>query len=80
MLDIDYREFLSLDNGKGLLGSKGDVEVLSLYGFNYCDYSNISDLVFDVDNYLNSTYEELEDLEEVLVRISDINYYVNTKK
>ena len=80
MLDIDYRDYLSLDNGKGLLLNKVDVEILSLYGFDYKNYSSIKELIFDIDNYINSTYEDLNDLEEVLVRISDINYYVNIQK
>ncbi len=80
MLDVDYREYLSLDNGKGLLIYKDDVDILSLYGFDYKNYTTLSELIFDVNNYLNDTYEDLDDLEEVLVRLSDANYYINTKK
>ena len=80
MLDIDYRKYLSIDNGKGLLLKKDDINILYLYGFDYKNYNSLSELIFDVDNYLNNTYEDLIDLEEVLVRISEINYYVNIKK
>ena len=80
MLDIDYYKYLSVDNGKGLLINKADIDVLSLYGFDYRKYNNLGDLIFDLDNYLGSTYDNLDDLEEVLIRLSDINYYVNTKK
>ncbi|MBR3161910.1 MAG: hypothetical protein IKF19_04190 [Bacilli bacterium] len=80
MLDIDYYKYLSIDNGKGVLFNREDIDILSLYGFDYMKYSNIRELIFDIDNYLNDTYEELDDLEEVLVRLSEIDYYVNIKK
>lgn len=77
---IDYREYLSIDNGKGLLLNKQDIEILNRYNFNYKEYSNLSNLIFDIDNYLNDTYDETEDLEEVLIRLSEIHYYNETKK
>ncbi|MEE3342536.1 MAG: hypothetical protein VZS44_00385 [Bacilli bacterium] len=80
MLDIDYREYLSFDNGKGLLLNKRDKEIISLYGFDVEKYSSLKELIFDIDNYLNDTYEDVDDLEEVLIRLSDLNYYINVKK
>ncbi len=80
MLDINYNDYLSIDNQKGLLFKKSDINILSNYGFNYKNYSSYNELIFDLDNYINSTYEDLEDLEEVLIRLSEQNYYNNTKK
>ncbi len=75
MLDINYSDFLSIDNKKGLLFNKNDINILTSYGFDYRQYSTYNELIFDLNNYINSTYEDLGDLEEVLVRISEINYY-----
>lgn len=80
MLEVDYRDYLSIDNGKGLLLNRSDLEVISSYGFDVDRYSNMNELIFDIDNYINNTFEDLDDLEEVLVRLSDFNYYVNVKK
>ena len=80
MLDIDYREYLSVDNGKGVLINKGDITILNLYGFDYRKYNSLQELIFDIDNYLNNTYEDVNDLEDVLIRLSETNYYINTKK
>ena len=80
MLDTNYNDYLSIDNKKGLLFKKNDINILSNYGFNYKNYSTYNELIFDLDNYINSTYEDLEDLEEVLIRLSEQNYYNNTKK
>lgn len=76
MLDkIDYRNYLSLDNGKGILLNKSDVEILNKYGFDYKKYTDLNNLIFDIDNFINTSYDELEDLENVLIRISEIYYY-----
>ena len=44
------------------------------------DLASRARLVFDVDSYLNSVCDVIDDLEQVLIRISEINYYINTKK
>lgn len=77
---IDYKSFLSVDNGKGLLLKKSDIEVLYRYGFNYKNYTNLHSLIFDIDNYINNCYDDIDDLEEVLINLSEMNYYNNTKK
>lgn len=80
MLNIDYRKYLSVDNGKGVLINREDISILNNYGFDYKKYSSLQELIFDIDNYLNDTYEDLNDLEEVLIKLSETNYYINTKK
>ena len=80
MLDIeDYSKYLSVDNGKGLLISQDDIFILEKYGFDYTKYSSLSDLIFDVDNYISQGNGD-DDLEDMLINISEINYYINTKK
>jgi len=72
--DIDYSKYLSVDNGKGILLSKSDIEILERYGFDFNYYSNIKDLLIDLDNYCNDNLIE-EDLEEVINKISEMYYY-----
>ena len=43
------------------------LEILNKYNFDYQKYSNLSSLIFDIDNYLNDNEESLIDLEEVLI-------------
>ena len=78
--NIDYRDYLSIDNKKGLLLGKNDIYILEKYKFDYNNYNNLSSLIFDIDNYLNDTDEELEDLEDVLIKLSEQHYYNETKK
>lgn len=77
---IDYSKYLSIDNGKGLLLNKEDIAILYKYGFDYKTYTNLSNLIFDIDNYINSNYLVDDDLEKVLIDLSEINYYINVKK
>ncbi len=77
---IDYRDYLSVDNKKGLLLNKNDIYILEKYKFDYNNYTNLSSLIFDINNYLNNTDEDLEELEDVLIRLSEQHYYNETKK
>lgn len=78
--DIDYRNYLSIDNGKGLLLGKDVIKVMEKYGFDYKNYSNLNNLIFDIDSYLNQSYDDLEDLEEILISLSESYYYNEIKK
>ena len=80
MFDIDYTNYLSVDNGKGLLLRREDIEVLYRYKFDYRNYSSLSALIFDIDSYLNDNIEGVDDLEEVLIRLSEMHYYKDINK
>lgn len=81
MIEEDYRKYLSIDNGKGLLIKSNEAHILDGYGIDYSSCSSISDLIVIIGKYIddNEVYE-LDDLEEVLSNLSEINYYTNTKK
>ena len=60
--------------------SKKQKEVLDKYGLNIEKYNNVNELIFDIEEYLNESYIELDDLEWVSQTISEYNYYNNTNK
>lgn len=70
------------DNGKGILLNSNEIDVLSRYGFDYKKYSNLNDLIFEVDNYINEEgcFNDIDDLEEVLDRICEYHYYNEVNK
>jgi len=78
-MNIDYYKYLSLDNGKGLLISKKDALVLEKKVFDYKKYATIQELIIDIDNYLNTSFGDVE-LEEVLENLSERYYYNNVNK
>ena len=79
--NIDYSCYLSIDNGNGILINRNDAYVLDKYKIDYKKYSNLGSLIFDINTFLSdSDDEELEELEEVLISLSECHYYNETNK
>ena len=77
----DYREYLSIDNGHGILLRSNDTFILEQYGIDYYNCSCIKDLILIISNYIDDNYDsELDDLDEVLEHLSEIHYYNEVKK
>ena len=80
----DVANNLQFDNqltkiNNNLYLSKKEEEVLQKYQINYknCDMNS---LIYLIEDYLNDSFEEIPDLEEVSLNISERNYYQNTNK
>lgn len=78
----DYTKYLSYDNGKGLLLNKNDIFVLEQYGIDYSNCFSISDLIFQIGEFIDDSnwLDDMEDLEEVLCHLKEMHYYNETKK
>ena len=78
----DIKFDLKKDNGKGILLNNHEIEVLQRYGFDYNKYSSLNELIFDVDNYINEEgcFNDVDELEEVLDKISEYHYYNEVNK
>ena len=74
----DYTKYLSYDNGYGILLSYSDKEVLDKYHIKYDGVSSIDALMFDINECLEC--DASDDLEEVLIHLSEIKYYNYIKK
>ena len=72
------KKFLKKYNN--LFISEEQKEILDKYDFNIYDYSSVSSLIYDIEELLNNSIEELDDLEWVSQTISEYNYYNNTNK
>ena len=58
--------------------SDEDINILKRNGINYLDYTNLSSLIFAIEETLN--YEENEELEELNKKLGEYNYYNYTNK
>lgn len=76
---IDFSSYLSKDNNKGILLNNYQIEVLRRNGFNYEEYTNLSELIFDLDNYLNNGNDD-EELEYITDTLAELHYYNETHK
>ena len=68
-----------LKRPNGLLLSNNDVSILEKYNNNYNSCKNLSELIFLIEDYLEDS-DELVDLEELSIKLSEFNYYQNTDK
>ena len=77
--DINKNMLKNLDNG--LLLSDAHIEILERYGFDYCKYGSINELIFDIEEFLNEEGDsDCGDLDWVSADLSERNYYQNTNK
>lgn len=62
----------------GLLLSDYQISILEVNGIEYKKYSNLSSLLFEIEELLNE--ETNDELEEVSRQLSEIHYYSETNK
>lgn len=65
--------------GNGIYLSDNQIEVLKRYNIDYNKYTSLSSLIFDIEEILNEE-ADIEDLEEVSLKLAEINYYNYTNK
>lgn len=60
--------------------SEEQINILKKYNININNYVNLNELMYDIEECLNDSYEVLDDLEWVSQTLSEYNYYNNTNK
>ena len=67
--------------GNIYLSSK-QINILERYKIDYKNVVDMSELIFKVEEYIeeNDSYEEIDDLENLSLELSEFNYYYNTNK
>lgn len=59
--------------------SDNDLNILKKYKIDYNDFSNMKELMFYIEDIINN--EEIsDDLEDLLIKLSDYNYYFYSNK
>lgn len=86
MENINYDDLIPNIENTRLKKRKNDiylsdefVEILNRYDIDYRKYNSISELIFDIEEVLNSGIES-DELEEISMSIQEFNYYNNTNK
>ena len=59
--------------------SNNQISTLNKYNIEYKTKS-INELIYELEEILNNSYEELNDLERLSQDLAEFNYYYNTKK
>ena len=83
--DLNDESFVS--NDSKFLKKHGNIyisdeqnKILLKYDLDVNNYKTVSELIYDIEEYLNDSYEQLDDLEWVSQTLSEYNYYNNTNK
>ncbi len=74
----NHEELLLKYHKNDILLNEYQITVLKNNGFDYQKYTNIKDLLFDIEEYLNDEYDDELDL--VGSQIAELIYYRDTKK
>ncbi len=68
------------DVGHGIFLNQEEENILRKYEISYLNCQNTKELLFKIEDYLNDSFEELEDLEKLSLRLSEYSYYQETRK
>ena len=82
---IDNDEFVAqsksfLKKYNNIYISEEQKNILDKYDIDINKYPSISSLIYDLEEILNNSIQQLDDLEWVSQTISEYNYYNNTNK
>ncbi len=75
-LDLSDK-YVSINN---FLLKKNEMEVLDRYNIDYKNCSSLKEVIYLIDEVFQDSYDDMVDLEEVSISISDRDYYVNSNK
>lgn len=76
--DIDIDGIILKRRENNFLLSDYQIGVLNRYGINYLNYSNIRDLLFDIEEALSELYDD--EVDNVGKQIAEYIYYNDTRK
>lgn len=79
-LNIDRKILKPRKNG--LMLSDEQIEILKTHNINYEKYTNLSSLIFAIEEYINEVenYMDITDIDELSKQLSEQKYYNNTNK
>ena len=78
--EIDIKNNFRINRGNDIYLSNNQISILERNQIDYKKYSSLSSLIFDIEEYLNNTSEIVDELDALLVDLSELNYYKNTNK
>lgn len=82
LIPTDLRKHVSEKRTNGMFLSDYQIEVLQSHGFSYQKYSSIKELLFDVEDYLNTDYDSTDNnsLDLVASELAEREYYNHTNQ
>ena len=76
---LDFSK-LFLKNYNGLLVTEEEVDILNRYNIDIASCASLTELLWLIDEVIEDSFTEVDDLEWVAQTIQERNYYENTNK
>ena len=77
--DIDIENTKLNKIKKDIYLSNDQIDILNRNGIDYLKFNSMSELIFEIEELLNNGYDS-EELEDLSIKLQEINYYNNTNK
>ena len=78
--DLDMENNFREHRGNDICLSNNQISILKRNNIDYKKYSNLSSLIFAIEEYLDAEEELDQELDNLLEDLSEFNYYKNTNK
>lgn len=76
--NLEFDNFLTKQKNNIVLRNN-EIEILKRYNIDYEKYSSLSQIIYEIEEYLNDGFES-DELEWLSKELSERNYYENTNK
>lgn len=76
----DYEKKFHKKRSNGLLLSDEEINILERYDIDYLSCRTLNELLFQITSVINTSFDDIEELEELAIKIGEDNYYQNTNK
>lgn len=77
--DLNLEDNFLEKRSNGLILRNSEISILERNNIDYKKYNSISDIIYDIEEYLNDCNDN-EELEWLSKELSERNYYENTNK
>ena len=78
--DLDLENNFRKHRGGDIYLSNYQIDILKRNSFDVDKYNSLNSLIFDIESYLDENVDVDEELDNLLNDLSEMNYYMNTKK
>lgn len=78
--DLDLENNFHKHRGGDIYLSNYQIDILKRNSFDVDKYNSLNSLIFDIESYLDENVDVDEELDNLLNDLSEMNYYMNTKK
>lgn len=78
--DVVANDDMFLKKVNNIYITQQQIDILKKYEINVDEFNDIKELIYVIEDCLNDSYDDVDDLEWVSESLAEYNYYHNTNK